>query len=40
MQSITVYPDVTKVANFWRKNADVSRTQMMFHVIYIFSDLP
>ena len=40
MQSISVFLDVTKFADFWWKRADVSRTQMMYHVIYIFSDLP
>ena len=36
MQSISAFLDITKVADFWRKNA-VSRTQGVCHVIYIFS---
>ena len=28
MQSISVFLDIAKVADFWRKNAHVSRTQM------------
>ena len=36
MQSISVFPDITKVADFRRKNADVNRTQGVCHVIYIF----
>ena len=34
MQSIPVSPDMLKVADFWSKNADVSRTQGLCHVIY------
>ena len=37
MQSISVFLDITKVADFRLKNADVSRTQGVCHVIYIFS---
>ena len=36
MQSISVFLDITKFANFWWKNADVSRTQRLCHVIQIF----
>ena len=36
MQSIPVFPNITKIANFWLKNADVSRTQGVCHVIYVF----
>ena len=36
MQSIPVFPDILKIANIRSKNADVSRTQGMCHVIYIF----
>ena len=35
MQSIFVFVDIAKFADFRRKNADVSRTQGMCHVIYI-----
>ena len=40
MESISVFLDITKVADFWLKKllifADVSRTQEVFHVIYMF----
>ena len=36
MQSTSVFLDITKVADFRWKNADVSITQGVFHVIYIF----
>ena len=36
MQSVSVFLDMTNVADFRRKNADVSRTQEVCHVIYIF----
>ena len=36
MQSISVFYDITKFADFLRKNADVSRTQGVCHVIHIF----
>ena len=36
MQSIPVFPDITKIADFWRKKADASRTQGVCHVIYVF----
>ena len=35
MQIISVFLDMTKVANFQRINADVSRTQGVCHVIYM-----
>ena len=35
MQSISVFLDITKVADFRSKNADLSRTQGVCHVIYI-----
>ena len=37
MQSISVFLDITKFADFRWKNADVSRTQGVCHVIDIFS---
>ena len=36
MQSISVFLDIAKFADFRWKNADVSRTQGVCHVIYIF----
>ena len=36
MQSIYVFLDITKIADFWYKNTDVSITQGGCHVIYIF----
>ena len=36
MQSIPVFPDVTKIADFQWKNADVSRTQGVCHVTFVF----
>ena len=36
MESIPVFLDITKVAGFRWKNADVSRTQGVCHVIYTF----
>ena len=35
MQSVFVFVDIAKFYDFRRKNADVSRTQGMCHVIYI-----
>ena len=35
MQSISVFLDIAKYADFRSKNADVSRTQKMSHVIYV-----
>ena len=39
MQSISVFVDIAEFADFRWKIADVSRTQWMCHVIYIFLDL-
>ena len=36
MQSISVFLDITKVADFQRKNANVNRTLGICHVIYLF----
>ena len=36
MQSIYVFLDVAKFTDFRRKNADVSRTQGVCHVVHIF----
>ena len=36
MQSISVFLDITKFADFRLKNADVSRTEVLHHVIHIF----
>ena len=36
MQFVFVFPDVTKFSDFQRKNADVSRTQEVRQVIYMF----
>ena len=33
MQSMPVFPGELKIADFRRKNADVSKTQEVFHVI-------
>ena len=35
MQPMSVFLDITKVANFQWKNADVSRTQDVCHMIYM-----
>ena len=35
MQSIFVFPNISKIADFLCENADVSRTQGVCHVIYI-----
>ena len=34
--NVYVFLDITKIADFGRKNADVGRTQGVCHVIYIF----
>ena len=39
MQSLSVFLDKGKFADFWRKNADVNRNQRVCHVIQIFLDL-
>ena len=36
MQSISVFLDIAKLADFPLKNTDVSRTQGVCHMIYIF----
>ena len=36
MQSIPVFPDILKIADFRWKNADASRTEKVCHVIYVF----
>ena len=36
MQSKSVFLDIAKFADFWRKNVDVSRTQEMCQVIHTF----
>ena len=36
MQSISVFLDITKFGDFRSKNADVSRSQGVCHVINIF----
>ena len=36
MHSLSVFLNITKVADFWLKNAGVSRTQEVCHVTYTF----
>ena len=36
MQPVSVLLDILKVVNFWLENADVSRTQGVYHVISIY----
>ena len=36
MQSISVFLDIAKFADFLSKNADVSRTQGAYHMIHTF----
>ena len=36
MQFISVFFDIAKFTNFQSKNADVSGTQGVYHVIHIF----
>ena len=36
MQSISLFTDIAKLANFRRKNADFSRTLGVCHVVYIY----
>ena len=36
MQSIPVFPDILKIADFRWKKADLSKTQVVCHVIYVF----
>ena len=40
MQTISAFLDIAKFADFRWKNADVSRTQGMCHVIHIFFGFP
>ena len=39
MQSISGFFDKTKIADFLWKNADVSRNEEVYYVIYIFLDV-
>ena len=39
-QSIPVFPDKLKIADFRLKKADVSRAQGVCHVIYVFFGSP
>ena len=36
MQSISLFPDITKIADIRQKYADVSRTQEVYHVMIYF----
>ena len=36
MQPMSVFFDIAKPADFWWKNADVSRTQAVRHLIHIY----
>ena len=36
MQSVSVFLEIAKFADFVRQNIDVSRTQGMYHLIHIF----
>ena len=36
MKSLSVFLDITKIADSWSKITDISRTQGLRHVIYIF----
>ena len=38
MQSISIFLDVTKVADLWWKNTDISRTQGVCNVFYILPE--
>ena len=40
MQSISVFLDIAKFADFRSKHADISRTQGVCHVIHIFFGFP
>ena len=39
MQSVPLFPDITKITDCQWKNADVSRTQGVCHVIDVFFGL-
>ena len=36
MQPIAVFPDISKIVDFWWKNADASRTLQLWEVTYLF----
>ena len=36
VESVSAYLDVTEITNFWRKNADLSRTKGVCRMIYMF----
>ena len=36
MQPISAFLDVTKITDFWWKNSNVSRTEGLCHMIYMF----
>ena len=40
MQFLSVFLDITKIADFWQKSGDVNRTQKVDHVIYMFLGFP
>ena len=40
MQSISVFLNISKFADFWWKNADISRNQGVCHMIHIFFESP
>ena len=39
MQFLSVYPELRNIATFWSKNANVSRTLSVRHLIYIVLDI-
>ena len=40
MQAISVFLDIIEDPDFWLKNANISRTQRVYHVTDIFSGSP
>ena len=40
MKSTPLFPDIAKIADFQWKNADVRKTHVVCHVIYVFSGSP
>ena len=36
MQSTSAFLDIAKLADIRRKNADISQSQLVYHMIYIF----
>ena len=36
MHSISLFLDITKIADLWWKNADLSKSYGVCHVVYIF----